>query len=80
MSTVATIHLRLAGLFALLVLSPANAEDITATVSAGKRTPIGSIGTYNTFTCTQAAVPQCRKPVSHDSLSMESSTSPRRAV
>jgi hypothetical protein len=34
--------------------STASAEEITAIVAAGKRSPIGTFGTYNTFTCTHS--------------------------
>lgn len=41
-------------------ISPSVAEDFRRTVPAGKQSPIGSIGTYNTFTCAPSAVPQAR--------------------
>ncbi len=44
----------------LAVAAPAMAEDFRVAVSAGKRSVIGSIGTYNTFTCAPSAVPQPR--------------------
>lgn len=42
------------------VAAPAVADDFRSTVAAGKRSAIGSFGTYNTFTCAPSAVPQVR--------------------
>jgi hypothetical protein len=43
-----------------LGLGPVAADEINATAASGKRTAIGTIGTYNTFTCESMGVPQSK--------------------
>lgn len=48
------------GVAALGFSSLSWAEDLSVAVVSGKRTAVASYGSYNTFECTAAAVPQYR--------------------